>query len=327
MKTRAVFVLGLFAASDAFAAEKPLPLEPVMIDDELYTESFTAIADLADGTYVKAQLGISNAGSGDGNGACRIYIGQRDKPSVSKGKVVDRQAWRFERTPLPRLVIGQCKATAGRTLSIEATIDDAQLLLELEAAPEEMRAPVHAVRNGEDFYDLEVLIPWAAAKASYIVNGEPARSSSGFGYADHSRANALPGKTAKSWVRFRALGKERSRLVLVRFPPAGKPFAGWVWDQSQKSPAELSRVQLQPRKGDEKAKAWRVMLDGDGGPWRITSGKLIQRDAPIEERGALGSILGAVVGNPVTYTYRAVLEGRQDRGQVSGILEVTLADE
>lgn len=329
------FLLGFFATaaagafqSNAIADDKPRVLEPRMIDDELYTESFVAIADLDDGTYVKAQLGLSNAGSGDGNGACRVMLAQKDRPAISKGKVLEEKEWRFEASPAPQLIIGDCRATAKNdSLTFEVNADGAKLTLALEASAEQKRSPVHAVKNGDQFYELEVLVPWAAAKATYTIPGEPARTSNGTGYADHSRANALPGKTARSWVRFRALDKDHSRLVLVRFPPADRPFAGWTWDQSSKAPINLSRAQLQPGKGDPAAKTWRVMLDGEGGPWRITSGKLIQRDAPIEERGALGSFLGAVVGNPVTYTYRAVLEGKQDRAALDGILEVTVTDE
>lgn len=328
------FLLGFLATaaaafgSNARAEEKPRVLEPRMIDEELYTESFVAIADLDDGTYVKAQLGLSNAGSGDGNGACRIMLAQKDRPAISKGKVFGEKEWRFEASPSPSLIIGDCRATAKNdTLTFEVNAEGAKLTLALEASADRLRRPVHAVKNGDQFYELEVLIPWAAAKATYTIPGEQPRTSSGTGYADHSRANALPGKTARSWVRFRALDKAHSRLVLVRFPPSGRPFAGWTWDQSAKAPFDLTRAQLQPGKGDSSSKTWRVMLDGEGGPWRITSGKLIQRDAPIEERGALGSFLGAVVGNPVTYTYRAVLEGKQDRAALDGILEVTVTDE
>jgi hypothetical protein len=319
----------LAGAAPAVASGEILPplLKPMLIEDETYTESFVAIADLDDGTYVKVQLGVSNAGSGDGNGGCRIFIAEKDKAPISKSAVVERDQWRWLAEPSPTLEVGACRATAKESLAFEASVDGVKISVLLDASAANRRAKAHAMKNGSDFYELEVLVPWAPAQVIIQKKGEPARALSGYGYADHSRANALPGKTAKTWVRFRALSRDRSRLVLVRFPPAGKAFEGWHWEQPAKSPAEITRVSLQPGKTDAKAHAWRVMLDGQGGPWRITSGKLIHRDAPIEERGVLGSMLGAVVGNPVTYTYRAVLEGKQDRSAISGIFEITVTDE
>jgi hypothetical protein len=308
-------------APGAWAAEPVL--KPVLLDDEMYTESFVAMADLEDGTYVKVQLGISNAGPGDANGACRIFV-SRPSGNFDKSSVVDNDEWRFD-AEKASLSIAACKMTAGKNFTFEGEVEGAKLLFTLEATPE--RTPVHAAKSGDNFYELEALIPWAPAKVTVTFPKEAPRTISGFGYADHSRANALPGKTAKSWVRFRAFSKEGARLVLIRFPPSGKPYTGWVWDPPAKTPKEVTRASLQPGKSDDKSKAFRVMIDGDGGPWRISSQKLIERDAPIEERGALGMVLGAVVGNPVTYTYRAVLEGKQDRSELRGILEVTLVDE
>lgn len=314
--------LTLFAPR-AFAEDAPA-LKPALLDDELFTESFVAIADLEDGTYVKVQLGISNAGPGDANGACRMFVSHaKGKSDVSR--VVDSDEWKFDAAK--GLSIGDCTMSSGKALTFDGNIDGVKLSFVLEASPEQQRVKAHSAKSGDNFYELEVLIPWAPAKVTMTLPKEAQRTVRGFGYADHSRANALPGKTAKSWVRFRSLNKDGARLVLLRFPPTGKPQAGWVWDPPSKVQKEITRASLMPSKTDDKSKAFRVMIDGEGGPWRISSQKLLERDAPIEERGALGSILGAVVGNPVTYTYRAVLEGKQDRASMQGILEVTLVDE
>ena len=66
-----------------------------------------------------------------------------------------------------------------------------------------------------------------------------------------------------------------------------------------------------------------ALLDGEGGPWRIRSGALIYRDAPLEKQGALGSLIKRIIGNPVTHTYRAVLESKRTRKRIEGIFEVT----
>ena len=73
---------------------------------------------------------------------------------------------------------------------------------------------------------------------------------------------------------------------------------------------------------------WQARFKGRGGEWRIRTGELLHRSAPVEERGALlGSMLGAIIGNPVTYTFRGVLEERGSGAKVAGIVEVTLTDE
>ncbi|MCK6547423.1 hypothetical protein L6R52_16355 [Myxococcota bacterium] len=313
-------------AATALAGAAPVAvLEPALRAEETYTESFVVIADLADGTYAKVQLGVSNAGPGDHHAACRVLVTRPGDAPWSAEAVEDRDGWRFDRSDVPALTIGPCTARAGDELVVSAPLDGGTLELTLDAPARDVRRTVHEVGGSDDFYWLEVLVPWAKARAKLARPGEPTRTSSGFGYADHSRATALPGKTARRWVRFRGFADGDARVVLVRFPPKTDAATGFVWHRARTAPNAVTRAQV--TEGRTGRGSWRVMVDGDGGPWRLTTNELLWRDAPLEKRGLVGAMLGRVVGNPVTYTYRGTLEERQTRRTLTGIFELTLHED
>ena len=61
-------------------------LVPSFTNDEAFAESFTAIADLNDGTYILAQLLFTNAGFGDQKARCRALVspsGESVMPAAS----------------------------------------------------------------------------------------------------------------------------------------------------------------------------------------------------------------------------------------------------
>ncbi len=220
--------------------------------------------------------------------------------------------------------MGPCWARASAdALTFHLEIEDRTIELTLHASArreEVMRAQVK-----EDFYALEVLVPWARAEATLEVRGQAPKKLAGHGYSDHSRSTTLPGKLADRWVRFRALREGDSRLVLVRFPPGGAAPVGWVWTEG-KARVQVSRAQTQS-KGPTREREWRALLDGEGGPWKLETSALLDRHAPIEEQGAVGALLGRALGNPVTYTYRGVLEEKGSSARVPGIFEVSLGNE
>ena len=66
-------------------------------------------------------------------------------------------------------------------------------------------------------------------------------------------------------------------------------------------------------------------MRGDHGVLEISSGRLLYRDAPLEDLGALGYLVAPFTGSPATYVYRA--RARDQDGPVDGVLEVSVADE
>lgn len=316
MRTVLLIIAGALLAAPAQAR----PLDPTPISDETYGETFTAIADLSDGTYVQVQLAVSNLGPGDGNGACRFLLIRPGQSPLTASDKVDRDEWGFNEKPQPTLRIGKCWAKAGAAVELYAPLDKGTVHLVLESAIASVKPPEHEIKVDGGFYQTELLVPWASAKANIDVGGKKV-ALTGYGYADHSRSTALPGKLAQRWVRFRGLSKD-SKLLLVRFPDNGAS-RGWSWSEGDAAPTAIGQVKVAKKDITKNEPAWRIMVKTATEQWRITSHALLFRHAPVEEHGVLGSLVGRVVGNPVTYTHRATLEIR-GKGKVEGILEVTL---
>ena len=331
--TRRLLSLGLLAAAPLLGGEALAGgdrwgrlLEPRLEKDELFAESFFALADLEDGTYVKVQLGISNAGPGDGKGLCRLTVIDAKAKSWSAQEIVEQGKWRWEHQPAPRLTMGPCEAVVNDGLTVRAQVGGGTFEMKLEGDPAKARQHLSRVDVGDAFYELEVLLPWAPARVKLARPGEAPRELAGHGYSDHSRSTVLPSRLAERWVRFRALRGGDTRLLLVRFPAGGGAGQGWLWPEKVGQRGDVRDVDVQSR-GPAKAKEWRVLFEGAGGPWRITSTQLLERHAPVEEQGMLGAVVRKLIGNPVTYTYRAVLEDKATRSKIPGIFEVTLANE
>lgn len=302
-------------ASNARAADAPLAFTEM--GDEKYTEQIGVIADLDDGTYVAVQFGVSNVGPGDGKGACRFTVIDKDGKTTSGERLVERSGWSYDAAK-KTLVVGDCVASSDGALSMRAQVPEGTVAIRLTRDPERKRALEAKV--GDDFYELDTLVMWAEAQVTIELGGKK-RTLKGRGYADHSRSKILPSTLAKQWLRFRGVRGDDPRVMLVRFPKSGAPV-GWH-EAGGFGTSKVTRAQL-TKKGDR----WRAMVQGDKGEWRVTTTTLLSRFAPIEDRGAvLGGIIGGIVGNPVTYTFRGVLEERATKKRIPGIIEITVTDE
>ena len=301
-------------------------LEPELLDRETFTETFTAIADLQDGTYVQAQVAVTNAGPGDGKGACRVLVVRPGAAPWTAAVELDRSDWGFSARPVPTLRMGTCRWSAGDTLEATAAVGGGRVAITLQSRARRVRPPDHRVAAGDDFYRSELLVPWAPARAELVLPGQPPLLVSGHGYADHSRATALPGEVATRWVRFRALDVSRSFLLLARFPPGGGPPKGWTWRQGEPAPTPLGTLRLDRTGGTERAPAWRVQLEGPTGPRVVETAAPSYRYDPVGEHGLLGRLVGALVGRPITWTYRATMTPGSGAEPLPGILEVTVVE-
>lgn len=313
-----VLALALFAAPSTAAAHA---FEPKPVDVESYSENFTLISDLEDGTYVQIQLPITNVGMGDGHGGCRVLVVPRSGSPWTKLEKVGRDQWHVAEKGL---VIGPCRigASSKQTL-VEAAVGGARLRFELDAVPRSHRAPDGLLRAGDKFFEYEMLVPWARVQAVLEPPGRPARKLSGYAFLDHSRSTSLPADIAKQWVRFRSLRDGESMLLLARLPPEGGAFRGWVWRQGEEAARPLSELRISRLSPDaDEATGWRVEGRAGDYAFRITSDRQLYRYAPVEEYGFMGLMARAVVGNPVTRTYRATLAEPGSADTATGILEV-----
>ncbi|MEL7368508.1 MAG: hypothetical protein AAFN74_06330 [Myxococcota bacterium] len=304
-------------------AEAQLKLEPQLLSAEAYGETYSLVADLGEQGYVQAQVAFSNLGPGDHHGACRFMVIETGKAPWSAAERFDRGEWKAEKSALR---VGPCRLEAGETLRLTAPLDDAKIVLTLHAAARPVMPPEHRIDLDDGFYEVEVLVPWARATLSVLRKDAPERTLTGFGYADHSRSTAIPSRIARLWVRFRALDPERAQVLLLRFPAGRVPPKGWFWSTGSEAPLPIKRARIQRARGKEKTRPWRAMVQTQAGVVQLQSKKLLKRHAPVEEYGLLGRIASAVIGNPVTYTFRGQIR-MKGQPPVSGIMEVTVTDE
>jgi hypothetical protein len=172
-------------------------------------------------------------------------------------------------------------------------------------------------------YRHEVTLAFSRLKATvrYPKGEEQART--GGGYADHTRSTIPPAKLAKRWVRFRALRGGERLVLLAREGQDGEFGPVYAWEEGD-SPRPLEHFTLS-REGAKERSVWKVEVFGgeSRAAMVLRSTSLLQRSAPVEELGMLGGLVRPVVGSPVTYLHRAVLE-QPGRAPVAGLMEVTL---
>jgi hypothetical protein len=321
--------LVLLAATWASAPPaKRSVLEPNLLSDEIFAENFTVIADLEDSTYLQIGVTITNIGPGDANGYCYAYaIPPRDKAWVAANHF-DREAWSFTDGAKAELKVGTCRLVAGEKLTAIASLEGSEITIEVDAAPASIDTPERHFAVGEGFFESDLFIPWARAKGTLKLADKPAVTLAGHGYADHSRSVALPAKIARMWIRFRGLAEQGSSLLEVRYPPSGEA-RGYSWVEGQDKAAQPIRRVKVGRKQDKDKRSppeWRVLVEThDKASWRITTEALLHRDAPVEQYGVAGKIIGKIIGNMVTYTYRAVLEDPSGK-RLRGIFEAELQE-
>ena len=291
------------------------PLQPKALSDESYGESFTAIADLSDGTYALLQYVFTNAGFGDGKAACRGLVVSPGKRGLNSAARFDRDEWRYDPQE-SSLTVGQCVlSTKGKRTHFKVQTEQVTIDLQLNAAPKPVNPPSHRIRVDDDeFYEAEVLIPWSAASAQVTTpTGKIALK--GTAYLDHTRSNTRLPKVASKWLRFRGFTGDKPTLIEIRYSPKGQP-SGWGWSRGDAKPTrlDLSGLKLHARRD-----AVRIELPIGV----LQTSALIYRYRPAKEWGVLGRLAKPWVGDPETRTFRATLT-RPDGTKISGIFEHAL---
>jgi len=294
-------------------------LAPVIDDDEYYSETFTVFADLKNGAYVYGQIGISNIGPGNRRGICRMLIVEADKASLDQSIIVDSDEWFFDHQPEQRLQVKNCKLTHSsnqESLEFFGIMDGVKISILLDRTPEKHQVPFNQIHTKSGYYLSDILVPWATASVNYEVAGQKVWAS-GYGYADHSRSTLLPAQIAHQWLRFRGLNGEHSLLFLARQAEAKTSFDGWVWSQMEEAASVLQSVAL----FETSHRHWHIDIRDDKVRYKIETETRLLRYAPLEDQGFLVKVLSYAIGNPVTYTYRAVLT-LPDGKRIPGILEI-----
>lgn len=321
---RPFYLLILFLQISVTAAnEKHSLLKPVLLNDEFYSETFTLFADLNDGSYVYAQIGVSNIGPGDQKGLCRIMVFHPQEKTINHSIIVDRSKWSYQAQPNPSLKVGRCRLslTKNHQLSFSGELENAHLQIQLQAnLAEKKHLPFSQIGDASNRYISDIIVPWGKAKAwDYHLSSEKSQMN-GYGYADHSISTFLPADLARQWIRFRGINQAKSHLLLVRYANDSFNPQAWLWRQNNK-PEIIHQLQQYNMKNLPT-----IGVQSTSGKYTIKAENLIYRHAPLEENGFLAKVLSKLIGNPVTYTYRATLSSSTHQ-KISGILEVTFADE
>ncbi|MEC9465774.1 MAG: hypothetical protein VX834_08325 [Myxococcota bacterium] len=300
------------------------PMEPQLLDGESYYESLTVVADLNDDTYIFVQFGYSNLGSGDGHGACRAQIMEKNKEPWMKIAKYDRDEWHYASQPVPQVSLGACRIWQGRNLELHVPIEGSVIRLTVEGKIREVAPPGSEIKTDDGFYHYQVLIPMAKVRAEWSVDGAPGKSAEGFGYVDKLRSTAMPADVADLWVRFRVFQPD-GILVVGRIPPKqGKPDL-WYWRPGTDA-APTRGVSFSLGGTEPGAAKHKLMLDlGAGGVIELDSGQEIFRYAPVEKYGWIGIFAKAVVGSPVTRTFRPEVHTPKERYPKS-LLEISYVD-
>ncbi len=299
-------------------------LRPLFLKRASYGESYTFLADLDDGAYLHLQLSLTNLGPGPTKGICRaILVPQRGAPWKAAARF-GRDAVAWVDGPEERLTVGTCSAWGGPASSgVEVQLERGTVRLTFGARmrPVGPRAPPLAV--GQERYQTEVLLYRAPVSATVALPGQPPREVSGSGYLDHTRTTVPTKELARRWVRFRGLRGERGLLLLGREGKDATFAPLWACRDAGSCRTYASfRVQ---REGPAASPSFRVDVDGDE-PIVVRSGRLLYRDAPIEELGVFGKLVAPFTGSPVTYVYRG--SAAMGAGPpVDGVLEMELAEE
>ena len=294
------------------------PLEPQPLSVRTYAESYTFIAD-AQGTYVQIQLAISNLGDKPGKGGCRLLVVGEGEPWEDRRQVY-RENWGFESAPHPTLRVGTCSVEAlpGAT-KVVIPQDSGTLTIVYAASLTAIHPPFARIEVESTFLENEVLLPWSAVEVKLERHGFPPRVLKGQGFSDHARSTSLPTMIAEGWVRFRGLAPTGSVLIQGRLLPDEGGVEGWVWHQGGE-PQQLTRLLDYESKPGEV-----IRMQASKDVYKIHVGPQLFRNAPVERIGVMGHLVALIVGNPVTRTFRAKLNG--PHGTLSGILELNWADE
>ncbi len=311
----AALALPLLAAAGA-------PLEPLPSSSDNYGESFSFMVDLEDGTFIFAQFSITNLGPGSRHGVCRATVLRPGQKAWTPQAKVSSDDWGYD-AATSTLRMGPCTLHAGSGTFISVPLDNGLVNIQFAEPPAPQAPPGSEVAVGTARYRHEVLVPFSKVKVSLrLPKSNAMQELSGGGYGDHSHSTVAPAKLARSWVRFRALRGESNLLLLAREGFDGGFSPAYLWPAGSQ-PQTLQRFELRRQAGDAKKAGWEADVSGAGGPISLRATSLMLRTAPVQDLGVLGSLVKPVVGSPVTYVMRAVLQ-RPGQPDVPGLMEVTL---
>ncbi|WP_225412738.1 hypothetical protein [Stigmatella hybrida] len=303
------------------AAAGPV-LEPLPSSSDNYGESFSFMTDLEDGTFLSAQFSVTNIGPGSRHGICRATVVRPGKKTWAPSTRVGGDDWGYDKDT-NTLKVGACTLHSGNGTHLTLPLDGGLIRIVFDEPLAPRTPPGAEVVMGNGRWRHQVLLSSSPVKVTLQLPGAPAPLVlSGGGYGDHSHSTVVPAKLARSWVRFRSLRGGETVLLLGREGFGGEFGPMYQWTEGAE-PQPMERFVLhRVDEGKSKAARWQAEVNAGGETWTLRSTALLIRNAPVQDLGLLGSLVKSVVGSPVTYVMRAVLE-RPGQPPLEGLMEVT----
>ncbi|XXF78613.1 hypothetical protein P2318_02325 [Myxococcaceae bacterium GXIMD 01537] len=305
-----------------FVASAGGVFQPEPSSNDNYGESYTFSADMDDGTFLQVQLSVTNLGPGSRHGICRATVKRPGEKQWTPQKRVGEKEWRYDAAEGVLRVDACSVRDTPAGVVVEAPLDKGLVRLAFDAASAPRAPDGSEVAVGDARYRHEVLVPFSAVTATVKLPGasEPELMEGG-GYGDHTRSTVAPAKLARRWLRFRVLRGQTRLVLLAREGLDGRFGPVYLWREGSE-PRTYERFEL-TRAGKKLQTTWQASLTDADGKLTVRSTGLLQRNAPVEDLGMLGGLVRPVVGSPVTYVLRGVLE-RPGQQPLDGLMEVSL---
>jgi hypothetical protein len=320
------FATVIVISSDLCAApDSAWVLEPRFEKNKSFTQIYTITALFGDTTLIQLQFTLTNLGLTDQNAACKILIVQTTRNPLCVNRKYGRKEWHYQSDFPQTLTLGSNRiAIHDSTTSVFANNGNVRVTVDFDCLPAVTIPPAAEVAAHNRFYESAVLIPWGKIQASLEQPGALPKTMTGYGMLELSRSTAFPTDVCRGWITFRGYRGETHFKANIRLPPDGKtPATGWVWPGVEQTPRPISDVLFDHVASNT---AWNRSAVGaitaPDSSFRITPHAMLFRYSFIDELGpVLGAIVKLVIGNPVTYYYRATAYCAGDAEPMLGILE------
>jgi len=287
-----------------------------MESGESYAITYTAVADLEDGSYVLLQYLFSNAGWGDGKGLCRAMVVPVGQKGLNAAEKVSRDGWAYD-PKTETLRVGDCRLQyqSGTTLFL-VKADKLEVALSINAGFESIKPPNNHIKADDAFWEFEILIPSATFVGSVSTPSYSKENVKGHVYLDRTRSTALLPDVASRWVRFKGFYGKTPFMMQIRYKPDRSFGEAWMYSKD----ALLTKLPEGGFSITENSKQVGVALKGAPHFGDIQTTSLIHRYKPTAAYGVMGALAKPWVGDPTILTYRASFVGK-DGVEVRGILE------
>lgn len=300
LRSLMLLCVSLVLSNTALAQDLLLPRST---GNEAYSESFTLLADLEDGSYVLLQYLFTNAGLGDEKAGCRGLIVPPTGKGFNEGAQFNRDEWTYD-SKNKSLTVGACvlqERAGALTFKVKTDNFKANLTLHRKAKPSPL--PRYPKKKGDEFFHVDILVPWAKVTGS-VSSPIYTKAVQGHGYIDHSRSNCLVPNIASRWIRFRGLDGKNPYLFQFHFPPGAQNITGWHWEAQANRPTALQNPKL---KGGTPQQATELQFHNGQTHVKLKTTRLLHRYRPVADYGLLGKLAKPWVGDPTTTTYHATV--------------------